>query len=63
MSWRSKQTPRAIACGTVEGEEAIVVAAAAAEAVAVAGKGEAGDEDEGDLGGGDDLLDPQPVRG
>ena len=39
----------------VEGEEAVVVAAAAAEAAAIAGEGEAGDEDEGDLGGGDEL--------
>ena len=41
--------------GPVEGEEAVVVAAAAAEAAAIAGEGEAGDEDEGDLGGGDEL--------
>ena len=39
----------------VQGEDAVVVAAAAAEAAAIAGEGEAGDEDEGDLGGGDEL--------
>ena len=41
--------------GPVEGEEAVVVAAAVAEAAAVAGEGEAGDDDERDVGGGDDL--------
>ncbi len=41
--------------GPVQGEEAVVVAAAVAEAAAIAGEGEAGDDDEGDVRGGDDL--------